>query len=67
MYTATLKNVVKESEHPISLRGKADRKAVWVVSRATGDLWYMMPALLTNFKYSNIILQSWLMGFLLLF
>ena len=54
---------IKKREHPISL----DRKVVWVVSRATGDLCYMMPALLTSFKNSNIILQSWLMGFMLFF
>ena len=55
--------IFPKSEHPISL----DRKVVWVVSRATGDLCYMMPALLTSFKNCNIILQSWLMGFLLFF
>ena len=53
----------QKSEHPISL----DRKVVWVVSGATGDLCNMMPALWTGSKNSNITLQSWLIGFLLFF
>ena len=63
VYSYFQKRYIKKREHHISL----DRKVVWVVSRATGDLCYMMPALLTSFKNSNIILQSWLMGFLLFF
>ena len=59
VYSYFQKRYQKKREHPISL----DRKAVWVVSPATGDLCYMMPALLTSFKNSNIILQSWLMLF----
>ena len=37
------------------------------ISRTTGDLCYMVPALLASFKNSHITLQSWLMGFLLFF
>ena len=38
-----------------------------VVSRATGDLCYMVPVLLASFKNTPITLQSWLMGLLLFF
>ena len=42
-----------------------DRNVVWVGPCATGELYYIVPALLASFKNSHINRQSWLMGFLL--
>ena len=52
---------LKNKKHPIS----QDHKVVWVVSRATGDLCYIVPALLACCKNSHVNLQSWHMPFLL--
>ena len=57
VYSYFKKRCQKKSKHPIS------QEEIWVVSRASRDLCYMLPALLACFKNSHITLQPKPMGF----